>query len=162
MHITAEAPPTARNRRNYRRILIGAGVVVLILLAGAATFLAVKWPFTREKIQRELATAASGNIQIQGFQTTYFPPGCVIEGLEFRRSRNLNRPPLLTAAKLRIRANYRNLFRKRIEVMYLEDVRVDMGQKDPTSRSDDSADANKQSGGSGADSNGGSNTNSTT
>jgi hypothetical protein len=129
---------------------------VLTLLAVAAILLAIKWPFTEAKVQEELATATSGSIHIHGFQKRYFPPGCVMEGVEFRQPGNSSGPPLLTAERLTIRANYRGLFRHRIEFMHLEDVRLDMGQRNGKS----GGSAGKSTSGPG--SNGSSNANSTT
>jgi len=129
-----ETPPVSKPRV-HKRVLTICAVAVLALLSTAAILLAVKWPFTQAKMLEELATATSGSVQIHGFRTTYFPPGCVMERVEFRQAGNSGGPPLLTAEKLTIRANYRGLFRKRVEVMHLEDVRLDMGQKKQKSKS---------------------------
>jgi len=101
---------------------------MLILAATAGALLAIKWPFTPAKVTAELESATYGRVHIRGFRAKYFPPGCVMEGLEWRQSGDSS-PPLLTAAKLTIRSNYRGLFHKRIEFMHLEDVHVDMGQR---------------------------------
>ena len=130
----AATPPVSR-RRGHKRALTVSAAAVLALLATAAILLSVKWPFTQAKMQEELAAATSGNVQIHGFRATHFPPGCVMEGVEFRQAGNSGGPPLLTAEKLTIRANYRGLFRHRIEVMRLEDVRLDMGQRKEKSKS---------------------------
>src|SRR5690348_12120297 len=113
----------------YKRPLAMAIVVALSLLGAGAILLALKWPFTPGNMTAELGSASSGRVRIHGFQVTYFPPGCVMEGVELRQSGDSNSRPLLTAGRLTIRANYRGLFHKRIEFMHLEDVRVDMGQK---------------------------------
>ena len=132
---TEAATPPVSKGRGHKRVLTICAVAVLALLATAAILLAVKWPFTQAKMQEELATATSGSIQIHGFHTKYFPPGCVMEGVEFRLAGSSGGPPLLTAERLTIRANYRGLFFKRIEVMHLEGVRLDMGQKKQKSKS---------------------------
>ena len=121
--------------KGYKRVLAISVVVVLVLLAIAGILLAKKWPFTQAKMQEELATATSGSVQIHGFRATHFPPGCVVERVEFRQAGNSDGPPLLTAERVTIRANYRGLFRKRVEVMHLEDVRLDMRQKKQESKS---------------------------
>jgi len=132
---TEAATPPVRKRRGHKLVLTICAVAVLALLATAAILLAVKWPFTQARMLEELATVTSGSVQIHGFRTTYFPPGCVMERVEFRQAGNSGSPPLLTAERLTIRANYRGLFRKRVEVMHLEDVRLDMGQKKQKSKS---------------------------
>jgi hypothetical protein len=132
---TKVATPPVSKRRGHKRVLTICAVAVLALLATAAILLAIKWPFTQAKMLDELATATSGSVQIHGFRATHFPPGCVMEGVEFRLAGNFGGPPLLTAEKVTIRANYRGLFRKRVEVMHLEHVRLDMGQKKQKSKS---------------------------
>ena len=74
---------------------------MLLLLATAAILLAVKWPFTPDKMQEaQLANATSGSVQIHGFQTTYFPPGCVMEGVELRQAGHSGGPPLTYRRKV--------------------------------------------------------------
>lgn len=116
--------------RRYKRLLTIAVVVLLLLVAVGAALLAAKWPFTPDKMTAQLGAATSGTVQIHGFQTTYFPPGCVMEGVELRVVDHSSGPPLMTVGRLTIRTNYRGLFGKRIEVMRLEDARVDMGQRE--------------------------------
>jgi hypothetical protein len=147
MNLPATAPPTssARNRRSYKRALAVSAVVVLILLAVAAALLAAKWPFTAPKIKAELEAAISGSVEFQGFRVKYFPPGCVMEAVELRQTGNSSGTPLLTAARLTVRANYRGLFRKRVEFMRLEDVHVNIGQKGRSSKFGSASDNGAQS-----------------
>ena len=132
---------SGKKRHGHKRAFLITAIVVLILVATAAALLAIKWPFTPAKMTAELASATSGRIQIHSFRVKYFPPGCVVEGLELRQSADSNSPPLLTAARLTIRSNYRGLLHKRIEFMHLEDVHVDMGQKASHSRGESSTDS---------------------
>src|SRR5690242_20462310 len=123
------APKRSWTKRHGKRALLVAAIVVLILVATAGALLAIKWPFTSARVIAELASATSGRVQIHGFRAKYFPPGCIMDGVELRQSGDSSGPPLLTAGKLTIRSNYRGLLHKHIEFMHLEDVRVDMGQK---------------------------------
>src|SRR6202049_1560812 len=102
---TEAATPPVSKGRGHKRVLTICAVAVLALLATTAILLAVKWPFTQAKMQEELATATSGSVQIHGFQTKYFPPGCVMEGVEFRQAGNSGGAPFFTAEKLTIPAN---------------------------------------------------------
>ena len=71
---TAMVPtPSVSKRRDYKRVFTIAAVAVLVLLATAAILLAIKWPFTMAKMQKELATETSGSVEIHGFRTRYFP-----------------------------------------------------------------------------------------
>ena len=83
-----------------KRGLTVAAVVLLLLLATGAALLAAKWPFTPEKMTAQLGEATSGSVQIHGFRTTYFPPGCVMEGLELRQPGHSSGPPLLTGSQV--------------------------------------------------------------
>src|SRR5438309_5968042 len=75
-------------------------------------------------------SATSAKIRVRSFRTKYCPPGCVIEGAEFRSKNGPGAAPLMTIGRLTILSNYRQLLsRQRIEVMHLEDVRLDMGQR---------------------------------
>jgi hypothetical protein len=137
--LATAAPKQSWSKRHGKRALLVAAIVALILVATAGALLATKWPFTPEKVTAELASATSGRMQIHGFRVKYFPPGCVIDGVELRQSGDSSGPPLLTAGKLTIRSNYRGLLHKRLEFMHLEDVRVDMSQRANHSRGDSSS-----------------------
>jgi hypothetical protein len=115
-------------RRRRRAFEITAAAIAGLIFAGAS-LIAAKWPFTADKVQMELAAATSSNVKIRSFRVRYFPPGCVIGGLEVRQDGKSDGPPLFTAGRLEIRANYRGLLFKRIEMMRLEDVHVDMAQR---------------------------------
>jgi hypothetical protein len=125
---TASAERSRRTVWRPRALQI-TGLAILALFIAGGILIAAKWPFKADKVQAELASATSSNVKISGFRVKYFPPGCVIEGLELRQAGKSDGPPLLAARRVTIRANYRGLFFKRIEVMHLEDVHVDMGQR---------------------------------
>ena len=77
-----------------------------------------------------LESATSTNVRLHSFRTSYFPPGCVIEGAELRHKNAPGAAPLMTVRSFTIVSSYRQLlFHQRIEVMHLEDARLDMGQR---------------------------------
>lgn len=126
---SANQPPSRGSKRHYAAVAVTI-VVVLAFFVTAAILVAAKWPFTQAKITARLGSAMSANVQIKSFRTTYFPPGCVIEGAELRSQKTPNTAPLMTVGRLTIRSNYRQLlFHQRIGVIHLEDVRLDMGQR---------------------------------
>ena len=123
-------PPPVTKRQPYKRPITIAVVLVLALLIAAAALVAARWPFTPAKITASLESATSGSVRIHGFQTKYFPPGCVIEDVELRSHGGANAAPLMTVRRLTILSNYRQLLlHQGIEVMHLEDVHLDMGQR---------------------------------
>ena len=50
-------------------------------------------------------------MKIQKFRSTYFPPGCVVGGIEFLHRQRKDLPPLITVQTLTIRAGYSGLLR---------------------------------------------------
>ena len=114
--------------RAYRIVKIAAVALVVLLGIGAA-LLAAKWPFTRDNIAAQLGDAASSTVHIRSFQARYFPPGCVMEEVQFSKSKDAGSPPLMTVARMTITANFLGLFRGHVSAMHLEDVHVDMAQR---------------------------------
>lgn len=56
-------------------------------------------------------------VEIRSFRRTYFPPGCVVDGVRFLHRKRKDLPPLITVTTLTIRASYGGLlaFRKRVD-----------------------------------------------
>lgn len=102
-------PPTHGQSR--QKLLRWLGAVGLLLLAAVVILFAVKWPFTRDSITRRLERHGIFKVTIGSFHSTYFPPGCVAENVEFRRgsSWQTERTPLATVRKLTIQATYSGL-----------------------------------------------------
>ena len=80
-------------------------------IALGATLLALNWPFTQAAVIQTLEDRFARDVRIRKFRTTYFPPGCVAEGLEFLHRERKDLPPLITAQTLTIRASYSGLLR---------------------------------------------------
>ena len=70
----------------------------------AATLLALNWPFTQAAVTKALQDRFARDVKIRRFRSTYFPPGCVAEGIEFLHRKRKNLPPLITVQTLTIRA----------------------------------------------------------
>lgn len=119
------APP--RNEVGAHRWLrIGAGVL-LLLIAGALAFLAAKWPFTRQKVLRELGQQFGGAVQATNFHITYFPtPGCWAENITVQRGGHASGPPLVSAQKATLEDDYPSLLigRKHIDRLRIDGLRV--------------------------------------
>ncbi len=94
-------------------------LVVLVALAIGAIVIARKWPFTQRAVLESLQQQAGTAVQISGFRQTYFPhPGCVAEGVTFRK--NQNAPALLTIQKLTIVGSYHGVL-----IHHLDEIRAD-------------------------------------
>src|ERR1700690_788079 len=92
-----------------RWITIG-GLLALVLIGGVTVLVASRRPFTRETIVSTLQEKFSSTVEFKTFQGTYFTPGCVAEGVTFRRNSDRNAPPIATIEKLTIQGGYWGLF----------------------------------------------------
>ncbi len=88
-----------------RWIKIG-GLLAVLVMGGAIVFMASHWPFTRRMIVKALQEKFSSSVEVKVFRRTYFPPGCVAEGVTFRRNGDRNTPPIATIEKLTIQGAY--------------------------------------------------------
>jgi hypothetical protein len=84
----------------------------LIVIAGIMLIvLACKWPFTQQAVTKALQDRFARTVQIRSFRKTYFPPGCVAEGVSFQHRQRKDLPPLITVQTLIIRGSYNGLLR---------------------------------------------------
>jgi hypothetical protein len=103
-----------------------AGLSVLVVIGSVSVLLASRWPFTRATVITALQERFSSTVEFQAFRGTYLTPGCVVEGLTFRRNNDRNSPPFATVKKLTIQGGYIGLFTspKRIGRVKVEGLRV--------------------------------------
>jgi hypothetical protein len=85
-------------------LLFVIGAIVVVVLAW-------KWPYTQPAITKALQDRFARTVQIRSFRRTYFPPGCVAEGVSFQHRRRKDLPPLITVQTLIIRGSYNGLLR---------------------------------------------------
>jgi AsmA-like C-terminal region len=92
--------------------IAGTSLVALTFAIVAVATLVRHWPFSRGKIAESLQEIVPGTVEFAAFQTTYAPhPGCVMEGIVFRRRGvPADGPPLFALRKMRIQATYFDLF----------------------------------------------------
>ena len=93
-----------------RWIKVG-GILALVVIGGAVVVVAKRWPFTRDTIVRTLQERFSSTVEVQTFHATYFTPGCIAEGVIFRRNPDRNAPPIATIERLTIQGSYLGFFR---------------------------------------------------
>src|SRR6201982_2309881 len=91
-----------------RWVILGA---LLLVSSAFAVFLALRWPFTQQRIVQSLQETFPATVTFQNFRPTYFPhPGCVAEGVSFRRLGSpAQTPPIVTIQKLQIQSHYLDL-----------------------------------------------------
>ena len=94
-----------------RWILVSAAVAGVVEWRPALSLLSLNWPFTQTAVTKTLEDRFARDVKIRKFRSTYFPPGCVAEGIEFLHRKRKDLPPLITVQTLTIRAGYSGLLR---------------------------------------------------
>ena len=103
-----------------------SGLLALVVTGCAAVLVASRWPFTRDTIVRTLQENFSSTVGLKTFHGTYFTPGCVAEGLTFRRNSDRNALPIATIEKLTIQGAYWEVFStpKRVRRVRVEGLHI--------------------------------------
>jgi hypothetical protein len=128
----SSAIQSTRNGIRRRWIFVSAAVVALGLALGA-TLLALNWPFTQTAVTKALQDRFARSVKIRSFRSTYFPPGCVVEGIEFLHRQRKDLPPLITVQTLTIRASYSGLLRihKQLNDVHVAGLHIRVPPKRP-------------------------------
>jgi len=106
--------------RGWRKpILITAIATVLVIALG--TILGIKyWPFSEASVIKNLSEVADSTVTVRSYHPTYFPPGCTVEGVEFRHDRF----KLITIERLVIQGSYPGILVRHIPRITAEGTRV--------------------------------------
>jgi len=94
--------------------VVGVGVAVVVIL------LALNWPFTRAAVTKTLEDRFAREVTIRKFRSTYFPPGCVAEGIDFLHRKRKDLAPLISVESLILRTGYTGLLRINKLVNYVQ------------------------------------------
>jgi len=108
-----------------RWIKFGAAVIALAL-AIAGIVIATHWPFTRTSVIEGLEQTFASTVEVKGFRATYFPPGCVMDGVTLRRNLDGKVPAIASADRVTIQGSYPGFFTfpKRIPRIKVEGLRM--------------------------------------
>ena len=101
--------PTNATIPSMRNWILASAAVLVLAVASAAVVLTLHWPFTQAAVTKALEDRFARDVKIAKFRVTYFPPGCVAEGIEFLHRQRKDLPPLITVQTLTIRAGYTGL-----------------------------------------------------
>lgn len=93
-------------RHRHQRLWTVVGFVLLAAVAFYVVILYLNWPFGKQTIVDTLQERSRRPVAIQRFHETFFPPGCVAEGVTFLHIRNKSRSPLIVINKLVIQTSY--------------------------------------------------------
>ena len=102
-------------------VLVSTAIALVVALA----VLAMHWPFTKQAVIKSLQDASSSTVEIAQFHGTYFPfPGCIAEGVIFRRSSDPNTPPLITIGKLTIQSTFLGVVTRHVTHIQAEKLHI--------------------------------------
>lgn len=115
-------PPVKRARSS--KLLIVLGSVAVILVGALAMVLSRRWPFAQAPVIQDLREASDSQVAVRSFHETYFPsPGCVLEGVTFRRGPS-GATPLITIQKLTIQGSYHGLLTQHVSRIIVDGMQV--------------------------------------
>jgi hypothetical protein len=111
---------------------VSAAIATLGIAVGAI-LLALNWPFTEAAVTKTLQDRFTRQVTVRKFRSTYWPPGCVAEGVEFLHRKRKDLPPLISVEKLVLRTGYTGLFRitKVVDNVQLVGLHIRVPPKNP-------------------------------
>jgi AsmA-like protein len=111
------------HKAGAKKWLIISLIVLAAMVTAAAVLLAIKWPFTRERVTHQLQDATETTVQIGSFKPEYFPyPGCVAQQVTFRKAGNSQ--PLMTVGTLTIQGSFFGLFTKHVSIVRAQGTHI--------------------------------------
>ena len=81
-----------------------AGVLFCLTLGGV--LLASKWPWKEATVKAAIEKTTGSRVTMTSFRATYFPPGCIIRGIQVINPEARGYPPLFAATSATIRTSY--------------------------------------------------------
>ncbi len=116
-------------RRHLSRCLRITALIVGGLLLAVAILLALRWPFTREKLIRSLEHFSSSEVAAAKFHQIYFPhPGYVAEAVTFSRKSDHGMVKLASLNKLICSGSWLAMitFTNRVKELQIQGLSVDI------------------------------------
>src|ERR1700755_565081 len=110
-------------------VIASVGAVFAI----AIVVLVLNWPFTKQALLDIMQERSVRTVTIDRFHVTYFPPGCVAEGISFLHRKHKDKPPLITISRLEVRGSYGNMLsiHKRLSSVRIYGMHVTVPPSDP-------------------------------
>ena len=95
-----------------RRNVIAGLLIALAVLGLGSVLVFLFWPFSQASVLQNLSEASDSTVTVQSFHATYFPPGCVLEGIQFRNHHE--NVTFLVLDKLVVEGSYLGILRKHV------------------------------------------------
>jgi AsmA-like C-terminal region len=126
MSTSSTSPPQTHSaihgRGSGNRKLLIAAVGLGLIFCALALALSHWWPFRQPAIIQNLSEAGDSQVTARSFRETYFPPGCVLEGVAFRRGTDAK--PLITIDRLTIVGSYHGLISQSVNRLTADGMHV--------------------------------------
>ena len=104
---------TSPPRRSRRRWIVVLVLVAGLFVSGGIVILYTKiWPFSRASVLQDLSDASASAVTAQAFRQTYFPPGCILDGVVFTHGDRQFK--LVTIDRLVIEGSYTGILRRHV------------------------------------------------
>jgi len=111
--------------KTTRKLIVPAALVAVVIFLAAIVFLALRWPFSREAVLKDLQDASLSKVDIGAFHGTYIPrPGCILEHVTFQHNPKAGTPPLITVERIRIEGSFSGLFTSHVKRIRAEGMRI--------------------------------------
>src|ERR1700737_1954623 len=111
--------------KTTRKLIVPAALVAVVIFLAAIVFLALRWPFSREAVLKDLQDASLSKGDIGAFHGTYIPrPGCILEHVTFQHNPKAGTPPLITVERIRIEGSFSGLFTSHVKRIRAEGMRI--------------------------------------
>ncbi len=96
-----------KDHATFRRYIVLSGAILVALVLCAGIFLAVKWPFRREKVITSLEHFSWSRVRVGRFRQTFFPsPGYIAQDLAFMRNSDGHMTQLASVRTVRCEATW--------------------------------------------------------
>ena len=132
--IATTAPSTLESGRHSRfRLWLWTAIALGAVALFYGIVFALNWPFTKQALIDTLQERSLRQVTIDHFRDTYFPPGCIAEGIRFLRIQHKEKPPLITIRKLILEDSYPHLltFQHRLNTVKVVGLHVTVPPKEP-------------------------------
>lgn len=111
--------------RNTKKFIMRALLAMAAIMVAAVVLLALRWPFSRAAVLKQLEDASLSKVNASAFHSTYFPrPGCVLEHVTFQHDPKAGVPPLITVEKIRIEESFSGLFGSHVKRIGAEGMHI--------------------------------------
>jgi hypothetical protein len=128
-------PPKSAPFKRFtgKRWLLAVIGGIAALLAIECIILALNWPFKKQDLIDVLQQRSARSVTIDRFYQTYFPPGCVAEGINFLHRKHKEKAPLITVQRIVMTTTYARLFllQRRLTLVRITNMHVTVPPSEP-------------------------------